>query len=431
MRQKPRAIMVGLRTAEPPRVEVDESLAELRLLLEASGAVVVDQVVQRREHPEPATFIGTGKLEELARLAEERDAHVVVFDDSLSPAQLGNIENQVDRLVLDRTQLILDIFATRAHSREGNLQVELAQLEYLLPRLVGRGVDLSRLGGGIGTRGPGETKLEIDRRKIRRRIARIRDDLELVERQRKVQGRRRRSSETPALALVGYTNAGKSTLFHSLTGEEVVVSGQPFSTLDPLVRRMALRDGREALLSDTVGFINKLPPFLVAAFRATLEEVREADLLLNVIDASTLARERRSGTMDPDEQVESVEEVLGELDLRHLPRIDVLNKIDLLDDRGAVEAVLPRFAEAVAVSAARGEGLDDLRVKIVEVLGRRPRALFRIPQEEGDVIAEVYRGGRVLRRWYDDGQVLLRAEVAPLLLQRYSRYVVEEMENPA
>jgi len=423
--------MVGLRTAEPPRVEVDESLEELDLLLAAAGAEVVGRIVQRRDHPEPATFIGTGKLEELAALAQEREAHVVVFDDPLSPAQLGNIENDVDRLVLDRTQLILDIFATRAHSREGNLQVELAQLEYLLPRLVGRGVDLSRLGGGIGTRGPGETKLEVDRRKIRRRISRIRSELESVEQQRKVQGRQRRESDTPALALVGYTNAGKSTLFRALTGEEVLVSRQPFSTLDPLVRRIHLPDGRETLLSDTVGFINKLPPFLVAAFRATLEEVRQADLLLNVIDGSALARERASGTVDPDEQVESVEEVLGELHLRDLPRIDVLNKVDLLDDRAVIDAILPRFDEAVAVSAATGEGLDRLRGRLVEVLGRRPRALFRIPQEDGDVIAEVYRGGRVLRRWYDGGQVLLRAEVAPLLLQRYSEYVVEEVENPA
>ncbi|MFQ5743140.1 MAG: GTPase HflX [Acidobacteriota bacterium] len=416
----PRALLVAVCTTPTAIVDADELLAELRLLAVAAGAEVAGTIVQRRQEPDPSTFIGKGKLEELMEVCNRQQTAVVIFDEPLSPAQLRNVENALGRLVMDRSQLILDIFACRARSREGQYQVELAQLQYLLPRLSGRGVDLSRLGGGIGTRGPGETKLETDRRKIRNRIGKIRRELARVDAQRQVQGRRRRDSAQPSIALVGYTNAGKSTLFRSLTGEEVLVSSQPFSTLDPLIRRLSLPNGQTALVSDTVGFIRKLPHSLVAAFRATLEEVTEADLLLNVVDASVT---------EPEEQVEAVEEVLGELDVGHLPRIDVLNKTDLLEDDGEIAGMLPRFRQAVAVSAVTGKGRDELLARIVEVLcSARPATIFKIPQDDGAVIADLYEQGRVLRRWYDGGAVLLRAEVAPLLARRYRSYVVDESQ---
>ena len=418
MSLKPRALLVALRSDRPGAVDVEESLGELSLLTEAAGAEVHGVLVQRRDDPDPATFVGSGKLAEVAAEAESLRVHVVIFDDPLSPAQLRNIEGVVGCLVLDRNQVILDIFACRARTREGKLEVELAQLEYLLPRLGGRGVDLSRLGAGIGTRGPGETKLEDDRRKIRARIAKIRRALEKIVSHRREQGRRRRLSQRPSIALVGYTNGGKSTLFRSLTGEEVMVSSQPFSTLDPLIRRLPLPNGQTALLSDTVGFIRKLPHGLVVAFRATLEEVREADVLLNVIDVSAV---------DPDEQVAAVEEVLAELELGKMPRIDVLNKTDRLDDPSVAEAMLPRFRHAVATSAIEEQGLDELLARIVEVLGEGGAScLFRIPQDEGAAIADLYEHGKVLRRWYDDGVVVIRAEVAPSLVDRYRSYVVDE-----
>ncbi|MGI6160347.1 MAG: GTPase HflX, partial [Limnochordia bacterium] len=313
------AYLVALQQGFQKDWEVEESLAELADLAQDAGLDVVESFVQKRGHPDPGTFIGKGKALELAEMLDEDS--IVIFDDELTPAQQGNLSDLMDAPVIDRTQLILDIFAQRAQSNEGKIQVELAQLNYLLPRLTGKGKALSRLGGGIGTRGPGETKLETDRRRIRKRISDLRQDLEKIRQTRGLQRQGRASSSVPVVALVGYTNAGKSTLLRALTGSEVFVADQLFATLDPTIRRWDLAEGRWVYLTDTVGFIRKLPHTLVAAFQATLEEVVYADLLLHVIDAS-----------HPQslEQKEAVEEVLKEIGAAQ-PIISVYNKVDLLD----------------------------------------------------------------------------------------------------
>src|SRR5688572_28753194 len=316
-----RAALVGLVTSALRRVDADQSLDELAGLAEAAGASVALRMLQERPKPDPATFIGAGKVASLAAACAEADIDLVIFDNELTPAQLGQLEKKLERKVIDRTQLILDIFARRARTREGKWQVELAQLKYLLPRLVGAGAALSRLGGGIGTRGPGETKLETDRRRIRVRIQTVQREIEQVRRRRSQLRERRQKQSVPTVALVGYTNAGKTTLFNRLTNENAVASDALFVTLDPLVRRVQLPDRRELLISDTVSFIDRLPHALVAAFRATLEEVVEADLALHVIDAASPERER---------QVAAVRRVLEEVGAADVPVIDVYNKIDAI-----------------------------------------------------------------------------------------------------
>lgn len=336
------AYLVALQQSFQRDWEVEESLAELAELAQDAGLNVVDTFIQKRSHPEPGTFIGKGKALELAEILDENA--IVIFDDELTPAQQGNLSDLMDAPVIDRTQLILDIFAQRAQSNEGKIQVELAQLNYLLPRLTGKGIALSRLGGGIGTRGPGETKLETDRRRIRKRISDLRKELEKVRQTRGLQRQGRAETDVPVVALVGYTNAGKSTLLRALTGSDVFVADQLFATLDPTIRRWDLTEGRWVYLTDTVGFIRKLPHTLVAAFQATLEEVVYADLLLHVIDAS-----------HPQslEQKEAVEEVLKEIGATQ-PIISVYNKVDLLDH--PLEVPEP----GQAVSARTGLNLDRL-----------------------------------------------------------------------
>src|SRR4051812_5694052 len=344
-----RAALVGLFSDSHKQHDPEHSLDELAGLALAAGGDVVLRMLQERAKPDPATFLGSGKVKHLAAAAAETRADVVIFDNELSPAQLRNLEEALDRKVIDRTQLILDIFARRARTREGKLQVELAQLKYLMPRLVGSSAALSRLGGGIGTRGPGETKLETDRRRIRYRISQLGGEIESVRRRREQLRERRQKAAVPTVALVGYTNAGKTTLFNLLTGDEAVASDAMFVTLDPLVRKVKLPDRRELLVSDTVGFIDRLPHSLVAAFRATLEEVAEADLLLHVIDASSPDRERH---------IAAVHAVLQEVGAHKVPTVDVYNKCDLLDapERKRIEALTQG---ALCVSALDGRGRED------------------------------------------------------------------------
>jgi GTPase len=389
---------------------------ELGLLAQSAGAQVVGRVIQDRPRRDPATLIGRGKAEEVARLADETSADVLVFDDELSPAQQRNLEEAVGRKTLDRTQLILDIFARRARTREGRLQVELAQLDYMLPRLTGRGVLLSRLGGGIGTRGPGETKLETDRRRIRQRIANIRRDIEKVRRDRHTRRAGRQRSDTPLVALVGYTNAGKSTLFNALTRADTAISDQLFMTLDPLVRRAPLGGGQEVLLADTVGFIQKLPHSLVAAFRATLEEITASDLVLHVMDAAA---------EDLEEREAAVEAVLKEIGAQDCPRIVVLNKADAAPE-GRARNLQDGRAGSVVVSARTGEGLAELKEAIAARLGLRTRSVhLRFRAQESRAISSVYTSGRVIAHEVRGDEVRIEAELPERLMGRYEGNLVK------
>jgi GTP-binding protein HflX len=408
-------LLVAVVTGSRERLRVEAAVEELALLADSAGARVVGTVLQEKKRRDPATVIGRGKVVEVAALAAAREADVVIFDDELSPAQQRNLEEELGVKTLDRTQLILDIFAKRARTREGRLQVELAQLDYMLPRLTGKGVMLSRLGGGIGTRGPGETKLETDRRRIRMRMQSIKRDIEGVRRNRTTRRDARQRASAPIVALVGYTNAGKSTLFRALTGADTAVSDQLFMTLDPLIRKMRAGSGRDVLLVDTVGFIQKLPHALVAAFRATLEEVVEADLLLHVMDASA---------DDVEQREEAVEAVLKEIGAAERPRIAVLNKADRIASSRA-RALQEARPESVVVSAQTGAGLDGLRTAVADRLDLQPRSV-RLRFKAGDRrgIAGVYTAGRVMSHEVEDGHVTLDAELPQRMVDRYREHLV-------
>jgi GTP-binding protein HflX len=363
------------------------SLDELAALADTAGAEPVAEVVQARGNPDPATFVGKGTLERVHQEVHASDAGLVILDDELSPGQLRNVEERLGVKVVDRTALILDIFALHATSREGKVQVELAQLSYLLPRLRGWGEAMSRLGGGIGTRGPGETKLEVDRQHIRRRITKLRRDIVKMGRTRAVKRSARERSGLPQIALAGYTNAGKSTLLNALTSAEAVVANQLFATVDPTTRRLPLPGGRRAAISDTVGFVRKLPHDLVEAFRSTLEEVTRADLVLHVADASA---------PDVDEQIDAVRAVLAEIGAGELPELLALNKVDRLSavDRARMRR---RYRGASLVSGRTGEGLEDLLTAAAEALPSPPvEVRLLVPHARGDLMARLYREAEVL-----------------------------------
>jgi GTP-binding protein HflX len=391
-------------------LDAEESLAEFRELVSSAGAEIAAEILQRRTRPDPATLIGAGKVEEVAGVAASTEADLVLFDHDLSPTQLRNLDAALPCRVLDRTQLILDIFARHARTREGQLQVELAQLEYQLPRLAGRGKAMSQLGGGIGTRGPGETQLETDRRKINLRIDHVKEQLESVRRIRRQQRQRREAIPVPVVALVGYTNAGKSTLFNALTEAGVLESSRMFATLDPKLRQLQLPSRRKILLSDTVGFIRNLPHTLVTSFRATLEEVERAEILLHVRDASSPMM---------DEQKVQVESVLSELDVTKKPIIEVLNKIDL------VPAGIPMGAPgSIAVSGLKKQGLDHLLAAIDTALVADPliEMRFRLPQSEGAVIAALDAGAIVEAKHFEGNLAYITARGPASLLNRFRRF---------
>jgi len=415
-------VLVGV--AMPPATldEAEQSLDELALLVNTAGADPVARVMQRLETPDPATYLGKGKAQQLHEVSEDADADTVVFDDELTPAQQRNLEKLIRRTAIDRTALILDIFAQHAHTQQGKVQVELAQLRYRLPRLRGRANSLAQqrggvgaAGGAIGNRGPGEKQLEVDRRRLVRRMSKLEGELKDLRRRGKTQRRARQRSRLPAVTLVGYTNAGKSTLLNRLTAAEVVVENRLFSTLDATTRRLDLPGGEVVLLSDTVGFVRKLPHQLVEAFRSTLEEVAEADLLVHVVDASAV---------DPQLQIDAVRTVLREIGAGDVPELVVFNKADLNTE---LATLVEREPGAVAVSALTGQGLDGL----LRALGDRLRALSKVveltvPYERGDVLAAVHRSGEVLSEAHQEDGMTLRARLDEAEVARFREWLTSD-----
>jgi GTP-binding protein HflX len=410
-------VLVGVAIPPATTKEAEASLDELAALADTAGADEAERVLQRRDEPDPATFIGKGKAEELRELSETVDADTVIFDDELSPAQSRNLEKILGRTAIDRTALILDIFAQHAHSNVGKAQVELAQIRYRLPRLRGKGKALSQQAGGIGTRmGGGETKLEIDRRRLQRRAAKLEAELREVANNRRVQRKSRARSRVSTVALVGYTNAGKSTLLNRLTDAGVLVEDRLFATVDPTTRRLILPGGEPLLVTDTVGFVRKLPHQLVEAFQSTLEEVAEADLLVHVVDVSSA---------DPEAQIRAVRTVLAEIGADEVPELLAFNKADQLEpeDKPQVERVLGRHPGSVVVSAVTGEGIDLLLNRVAD----RLRALFHVvelvvPYERGDVVSALHRHGEVLEEVHEPSATRVRARLHEVDVARFAQF---------
>jgi GTP-binding protein HflX len=409
-----RALLVGTGVNAANLGEAEDDLAELGLLADTAGADPVATELQRRERPDPATYVGKGKAAELAEMAEALDVDVVIFDDELSPAQQRNLEKLFKRDVVDRVALILDIFAQHAGSQEGMVQVELAQLRYRLPRLRGRGIELSQQGSGIGTRGPGETQLEVDRRRIQRRITKLERDLVQLGRTRATQRKSRRRRALSNVALVGYTNAGKSTLLNRLTRAEVLVEDRLFSTLDPSTRRLRLPGGEIVLLSDTVGFVRRLPHQLVESFRSTLEEVGSADLLVHLVDA---------GVAEPEARIRAVRAVLNEIGAGQVPEQIVFTKSDTVTDE-TLGQLLASHAGAIGVSGRSGAGVDELPAVIGDQLRALERVFeLRVPYDRGDVLAALHRDGEVLVEVYEEGGTRVRARLPQNVTGQYVDFV--------
>jgi GTP-binding protein HflX len=431
-----RAFLVGVEVHGQDHIlTLEDSLAELSLLCDTAGLEVVGEMTQKINRPNPQTFIGSGKVEELKALAEDSLAQAIVFDNELSPRHQRELEEHVgvNTRILDRTAVILDIFAQHAHTSEGQLQVKLAQYEYFLPRLTGQWTHLARQAGGgggrsgsvggVGLRGPGETQLEVDRRAVRHEITHLKDELEKVRARRLRHRVQRKSSRIPSVALVGYTNAGKSTLLNKLSDADIYVADQLFATLDPTTRRVELSGGYQALFTDTVGFIQKLPTTLVAAFRATLEEIAEADLLLHVVDIS------HPNAMN---QVEAVHETLIEIQAENVPMITVLNKIDRLADPAAARLAVERFPQAVAMSARTGEGIDDLLGMLRNTLYETfTPILVRLPYQQGQLISLFHEFGQVERSEHGRKGVLMQGRIPGRLVAQFKPWNVKpgEMEK--
>jgi GTPase len=414
-----RAFLIAVETDNADRVwSAEDSIAELASLAHTAGAEVIGSTIQRLARPDPLTYLGKGRANEVATFCKANNISLIIIDDELSPAQQRTLEDMLQFDVIDRTALILDIFAQHAHTREGQLQVELAQYEYRLPRLIGQRNHMSRLGGGtrggaIGARGPGETKLEVNRRSVRARIAELRREIEVVREQRSRQRAQRLQRALPIVAIVGYTNAGKSTLFNALTDATVVAEDKLFATLDPTTRHAILPSHQEILFTDTVGFIQKLPTSLVAAFRATLEEVQEADILLEVVDITH---------ENAVEQSDTVSEVLRELGADEKPRVTALNKIDRLDDPHAVDRSL--FMNAVAVSASERIGFNELLDTIGRVIATSMQPItVTIPFDRGELVEQFHRRGRVSYEEHTPDGTLLTGFLPPVLRPAYKPYM--------
>ena len=416
-----RTLLVGLERPDDSKWEHAESLQELGELVKSAGGEVVETMVQRRNSPTAAYYIGPGKATELATLCKKENVGTVIFNDELSPAQSRNLEKVFERKILDRTQLILDIFAQRAKSKDGKLQIELAQLQYLLPRLTGMWTHLSRQSGGIGTRGPGETQLEVDRRRVTEKIVRLSRELGEVRQQRSVQRQGRLRQHWPIVSFVGYTNAGKSTLLNRMTNAEVYAADKLFATLDPTTRQFVLPNKQKLLLTDTVGFLKELPHHLIEAFKATLEEVAEADLLLHVVDLSHPLFEQ---------QMAAVQTVLEELNAWGKQMIIVFNKVDRVTNPALVENCLKKFPHSVAISAVTGEGLDQLFSEMEQqVKSWRLKVKLVLPNHLTALVAELHRVGRILDTSYTGDTITITAHVPPQLQGKISPYIVPDTDG--
>ncbi|MCJ7645479.1 GTPase HflX [bacterium] len=419
--KKEKVLLVGVELAGKDTRSVEESLEEVALLTTSADAEVGCQTVQRRERIDPGCFIGRGKAIEISNLCAESGITTVIFDDDLSPAQQRNLEEIINRKVIDRTRLILDIFARRARTQEGKLQVELAQLIYLLPRLTGKGVTLAQQVGGIGVRGPGEKKLEYDRRRVKERITRLQEEIDKVSGHREQQRQKRRGVSLPIIAIVGYTNSGKTTLLNTLTSSDVFVEDKLFSTLDPTTRRLILPNRQKVLIVDTVGFIHKLPHQLVAAFRATLEEVTSSDLLLHIVDANHPEFQK---------QIVAVEKVLQELDALGKPMITIFNKIDLVKNSSLLPRLERKHKDSISISAKRCWEMERLYDKIIEHFAKdRTIVELVIPQARNDLVSLVYERGTVLSRKYNGKDILLQAELDQRTAQSLKEFVKKKRQR--